>query len=215
MSCPRKETLKGEDIFGGYAEYTIYDGVDYSRVACSGFALIGHGPFAVESVRTCFEFAAQKLWMMCLRKNLALPTHQLVADPPVDSMCERSALHAKHGAHVSVDPFGPQSCRSVNAKDRRSHLTITQKARSGIGDIYFFAIAMGLLQVLEDIIKRLTDGCALGGRLETRPLRRLQGLGCQRRLVCGSLDAGDGDGGLLCQLRLPEVLQRRGHRGQR
>merc|ERR1712048_1530495 len=58
---------------------------------------------------------------------------------------------------------------SVHANEARTNVTIMQKARFGIGDVYFIAINMGMCEVIIDKVKRLSKGAMHleGGRLLT------------------------------------------------
>jgi len=73
LTIPKRETYKGEESFEGLVQYAICDDVDYTRVTDVEVAIVGHGAFAVENVRTCLEFSCKKVWMICRRKNLACP----------------------------------------------------------------------------------------------------------------------------------------------
>ena len=73
LSVSRRETYSGEDLFEGPIHYAMCDNVDYSICEGQEVAVIGHGAFAVENVRTCCEFAAKKVWLICRRKNLSCP----------------------------------------------------------------------------------------------------------------------------------------------
>eukprot|EP00435_Cladocopium_sp_Y103_P069918 s1385_g34.t1 len=49
-----------------------------------------------------------------------------------------------------------QSYYAVHANEKRTTVTITQKSRFGIGDVYFLAVSMGICEVIEDEIKRVS-----------------------------------------------------------
>lgn len=36
-------------------------------------AIVGFGAFAVENIRTCCEHRAEKIYLVCRRKNLCMP----------------------------------------------------------------------------------------------------------------------------------------------
>lgn len=156
LTIPKRETYKGEESFEGLVQYAICDDVDYTRVTDVEVAIVGHGAFAVENVRTCLEFSCKKVWMICRRKNLACPR--------VASWMVNQSLNALSGAlYMRVtEPmykligFDPWSYHSVHANEKRTNVSIVQKARFGIGDVYFLALAMGMLEIALDKIKRLS-----------------------------------------------------------
>jgi len=54
------------------------------------------------------------------------------------------------------EPFDPWSCHSVMANAARTHATIMQKTRFGIGDVYFLSQAYGITEILVGETKRCT-----------------------------------------------------------
>jgi len=178
LSVARIETYKGEELFGGMIEYGMHNNIDYSQVTGADVVLVGHGAFAVENVRTCAEFAVRKMFLVCRRKNLACPR--------VCSWLINQSYNMISGVLYmrSTEPmydligFDPWAYHSVHSNEKRTHLTITQKARFGIGDVYFLSIAMGLLEVIEDKIKRLTKHCVhldSGRKLDVTGILKLLG----------------------------------------
>jgi len=178
LTVPKEEQYTGEDQFGGFIAYAVANAVDYTMVAGEEVALVGHGAFAVENVRTCCEYGARKVWMICRRRNLACPrvsswfinqSKQWISGPLYMRCTEPM---------YKLTPFDPWDYHSVFANQSRTMVTITQKARFGIGDVYFLAIAMGLLEVLEDSVKRLshrTIHLESGQKLEVGILLKLFG----------------------------------------
>jgi len=181
LSCPREETYKGEDVFvdaGGLVDYAICNNTDYNRVTGQEVALIGHGAFAVENVRTCCEHGVKKIWLVCRRKNLACPrVCSWLINQSKDKISGPLYMKATLPMYA-LTPFDPWTYHSVHANAARTHLTITQKARFGIGDVYFLAIAMGVLEVIEDRVKRLSPGLLhleSGRRLDVAVVFKLLG----------------------------------------
>lgn len=178
LSVPREATYAGEEEFGGYLEYAIANGVDYNRITGKELVLVGHGAFATENVRTCCEFGAKKIYMVCRRRNLACP--RMVSwfiNQAVGNLSGPLMMQSMEPMYA-LTPWDPWNYHSVTANEKRTRLVIAQKARFGIGDTYFLAIAMGLLEVLEDDIKRLSPGqvhLKSGRRLEVSALFKLFG----------------------------------------
>lgn len=156
LSVPRRETYTGEDLFGGSIHYAMHDNVDYTTCEGQEVAIVGHGAFAVENIRTCCEYSCKKIWLICRRKNLSCPR--------VTSWFINQAHSAISGRLMmeSMQPmydligFDPWTYYAVIANEKRTTVTISQKARFGIGDVYFLAIAMGVCEVVVDQIKRLS-----------------------------------------------------------
>lgn len=77
--------------------------------------------------------------------------------------------------------WDPWEYHSVQANEKRTTCQITQKARFGIGDIYFLTVCMGKLEVIVEPqgVKRLTKQCVhldSGRKLECKGLLKLLGL---------------------------------------
>ncbi|CAE7320740.1 TNPO1 [Symbiodinium sp. CCMP2456] len=159
LSFPRQETYLGEDLFGGMIEYAMFDTIDYDQAARGKDVMIaGHGAFGVENIRTCCEFSAKRIYMVCRRTNLACPR--------VSSwFCNQSHpaipcslfLESMEPAYRLIG-YDPWSYHSVTYNAARTSAQISQKARFGIGDVYFLALSMGKCEVIVDEVKRLSEG---------------------------------------------------------
>merc|ERR1712176_1083188 len=82
---------------------------------------------------------------------------------------------------VPITGLDPWQYHSVQANEKRTTCQITQKARFGIGDIYFLSVYMGKCELVVDQkgVKRLTKHCVHleGGRkLECNAILKLLGL---------------------------------------
>merc|ERR1712113_109851 len=133
----------------------MFNECDYSdakgRVPC----VVGFGAFAVENIRTCVEFEATKVWLVCRRKNIAMPR--------VISWFINQSMFPPPGAMVmdAMQPFydlipdDPWTYYGVMANKDRTTCTIRQKSRFGIGDVYFLACYYKKCEVVVDNIKRL------------------------------------------------------------
>ncbi|CAJ1360802.1 unnamed protein product [Effrenium voratum] len=158
LSLPRKYEYKGEDLFNGYMEYAMFDTVNYDEVVRGKVVMIaGHGAFGVENIRTCCEYSAKKIYMVCRRRNLACPrvcswlANQ--SDPPIPGSLFVDSLVPAYQL-VDSDPW---THHSVTANANRTSVHINQKSRFGIGDVYFLAISMGKCEVIVDDVKRLSE----------------------------------------------------------
>jgi len=180
LSVARRETYKGEDEFGGIIAYGMFDEIDYNLLVGLNVAIIGHGAFAVENVRTCMEYGAGQLYLVCRRKNLSVPRFvSWLANQSLSPVSAVLFLNAMIPMYDLVG-FDPWSYYAVQANASRTTCTIMQKVRFGIGDVYFLAISWGKLEVIVDpgCVKRLTPGalhCANGRRLEVGAILKLLG----------------------------------------
>eukprot|EP00913_Durusdinium_trenchii_P033252 g31129.t1 len=153
LSLPRLHSYHGEDLLPALhanraRRYAMFDNVDYDAVARGKTVMIaGHGAFGVENIRTCCEFSAKKIYLVCRRKNLACPR---VCSWP-GALFMESMVPA-----YDLIGFDPWSYHSVMANQQRTSVHINQKSRFGIGDVYFLALSMGKCEVVVDEVKRLT-----------------------------------------------------------
>merc|ERR550525_206249 len=63
----------GEDVFDGHIGYGMNDDMPYDHLEGTQAAILGNGAFAVENVRTCCEYKAEKVYVVTRRKNLPSP----------------------------------------------------------------------------------------------------------------------------------------------
>jgi len=183
LSIPRRDTYKGEDIFleaGGCIAYGMFDELDYSEIRGKNVAIVGHGAFAVENVRSCMEYDAGQLYLVCRRKNLSMPRY-------VSWLINQSKSPVSAG--LTLDAMSPMydlvgfdqwSYYAVQSNAARTNCSIQQKVRFGIGDVYFLAISWGKLEVIEDPlgVKRVAERtmfCGSGRKLDVDAILKLLG----------------------------------------
>ncbi|CAE7545732.1 unnamed protein product [Symbiodinium natans] len=178
LTIPKRCELTGEDTFEGDISYAIMNDFDYSKVKGKQVAILGHGAFAVENLRTCLEYSCRQAYMICRRKNLACPRvvswfiNQSV-NPISGPLTMKSFLPM-----YDLLGFDPWAYHSVYTNEKRTNVTINQKSRFGIGDVYFVANAMGICEVVEDEIKRISPQhvhMQSGRKLEAQVILKLYG----------------------------------------
>jgi len=181
LTLPRIEEYKGEDIFDGDIGYAMFNEIDYGKVEGENVTIIGHGAFAVENIRTCCEFDAAQIYLVCRRRNLACPR-------VVSAMANRSLSPLSNVRFmIAMEPMyklinlDPWAYHSVTANEKRTTCQITQKARFGIGDIYFLSIYMGKVELIVEPlgVKRLTRHevhLGSGRKLHCKAILKLLGL---------------------------------------
>jgi len=114
------------------------------------------GAFAIENVRTCLEFDAAKIVVVCRRRNITAPkpcswfvtrTPFPVPGPVMmDFMVEMYKL-------VNWDPW---TAYSVTTDAKHSFCRVDQGTMFGVTDVYFVAGYFGLMQCLIGDVKKLT-----------------------------------------------------------
>mmetsp|Transcript_24578 Transcript_24578/g.70665 ORF Transcript_24578/g.70665 Transcript_24578/m.70665 type:complete len:753 (+) Transcript_24578:63-2321(+) len=148
LTLPREETYKGEAQFEGEIGYGMFDEVDYSLVPGKDAVIVGHGAFAVENVRTCCEYGAHKCYIVCRRKNIACPrVVSWLANRSLNPLTCVNFLDFMKPMYDMLD-WDVWSYYAVSTNEKRTTCMIQQKARFGIGDIYFLSQYMGKLEVV-------------------------------------------------------------------
>lgn len=158
LTNPRQVTYSGEETFGGFVEYGVEMRCDYNNVTGQKVMIHGHGAFTMENIRTCCEYGAQHIWVVCRKRNLTCPR--------VVSWFINQSNPAITGAHClnmlqkayKYCNYDPWDMHSVNANPLRTTAAFQQKTRFGIGDIYFLACAYGLMEIVVDEVKRCSPG---------------------------------------------------------
>eukprot|EP00418_Pyrodinium_bahamense_P058715 CAMPEP_0179161796 /NCGR_PEP_ID=MMETSP0796-20121207/79224_1 /TAXON_ID=73915 /ORGANISM="Pyrodinium bahamense, Strain pbaha01" /LENGTH=605 /DNA_ID=CAMNT_0020863937 /DNA_START=68 /DNA_END=1885 /DNA_ORIENTATION=- len=175
---PLRLEYKGEDMFEGQIGYGMFSEFDYSAVKGLKPAVIGFGAFAVENIRTCVEHGAEKVWLVCRRKNIAMPRvvswwiNQSLYPPPGAMMMEFMQ------PMYDLIPDDPWNYYGIMANKDRTTCTVRQKSRFGIGDVYFLACYYKKAEVVVDSIKRLKPHQILlegGEKLEADALIKVLG----------------------------------------
>ena len=118
--------------------------------------IVGSGAFAVENLRTCVEFEAKKVYMVCRRKTISMP--RLVSwliNQSYDAVSAKLTLESMSPMYdlIGIDQW---SYYGVQANESRTMVTIKQKSRFGIGDVYFLAMACGYCEHIVDDTKRVS-----------------------------------------------------------
>mmetsp|Transcript_126167 Transcript_126167/g.356799 ORF Transcript_126167/g.356799 Transcript_126167/m.356799 type:complete len:509 (+) Transcript_126167:2-1528(+) len=181
LTVPRMETYKGEDLFGGDIGYAMFNEVNYHELKGLNVTIVGHGAFAVENIRTCCEFETGQIYLVCRRRNLCCP--RIASWGANRTMNPLSNARYMKMTMPMFDLIGidPWTYHSVNANEKRTVCQITQKARFGIGDIYFLCVYMGKVEVVlePEGVKKLSKGevhlCS-GRRLACSAILKLLGL---------------------------------------
>lgn len=147
----------GEDEFGGHVAYGMNDDCPYEELKGNNVAILGNGAFAVENARTCSEHAANKVYLLTRRKNLASPrvpcwfVHQGPMPTP-----GKLVLDMFKPMYELADFGDPWEYWSVHASQDRSKVSVVQNSRFGIGDVTFLMVIYGKLEYIQDTVKRLT-----------------------------------------------------------
>jgi len=154
---PRQLTYPGEDLFQGFVEYGVEMRCDYNNVIGKRVIIHGHGAFTMENIRTCCEYGAMQMYVVCRKRNLTCPR--------AVSWFINQSNPAMSGAHCldmlkvgyKLCNFDPWDMHSVTANAARTTASIAQKTRFGIGDVYFLACAYGILEIVVDNVKRCSE----------------------------------------------------------
>jgi len=147
----------GEDVFGGLVAYGMNDDCPYEELSGKNIAILGNGAFAVENARTAVEHAANKVYLLTRRKNLASPRVPcwFVHQGPVPTP-GKLVLDMFKPMYELADFGDPWDYWSVNASKDKSKVSIIQNSRFGIGDVTFLMTLYGKLEYVQDTLKRLT-----------------------------------------------------------
>jgi len=156
LTNPKRVVYKGEELFDGDVVYGISSSFDYSKCTGKTVSIVGSGAFSVENVRTCVEFAAQKIHMICRRKTLAMP--RIVSWLINQSEQFISAALTMEAMSPMYDLIGVDQWQyyCVYSNESRTNVNLRQKSRFGIGDVYYLAMYFGMCEHHVDDIKRMS-----------------------------------------------------------
>mmetsp|Transcript_31763 Transcript_31763/g.69504 ORF Transcript_31763/g.69504 Transcript_31763/m.69504 type:complete len:1073 (+) Transcript_31763:60-3278(+) len=160
MTRNRIVEYPGEDQFGGHIGYGTHDDIGYDELPGSVTAILGHGAFAIENIRTCVEYRAKMIYLVTRRKNLSCPSVPCwfvnQAPTPVSADLLLDMLKPMYKMCKFGDPY---SYSSVEDDKGMEASKITQSSSFGIGDVAFLAVAYGRCEIVEDTVKRMTKNC--------------------------------------------------------
>uniref|UniRef100_A0A7S4WK16 Uncharacterized protein n=1 Tax=Alexandrium monilatum TaxID=311494 RepID=A0A7S4WK16_9DINO len=181
LTLPRMETYKGEDAFDGDIGYAMFNEIDYHKLEGENVTIVGHGAFAVENIRTCCEFDVAQIYLVCRRKNLSCPrVASWMSNRSLNPLSNARFMKVMEPMYKLID-LDPWSYHSVQANEKRTTCQINQKARFGIGDIYFLSICTGKCELIEDPlgVKRVSRHevhLGSGRKLHCKAILKLLGL---------------------------------------
>jgi len=150
----------GEEDFGGYIAYASFSKVDYREAEGKVCILYGHGAFTIENVRTLCEHRCKKVIVMCRKRNLCGMRVMSWLVGYLEMPLPGTILLEGMQKMYDLVGFDAWSAHCVKTDEKRTFAHISQKTAFGVTDVYFLAGYYGLMEVLVDEIKRLTDGCA-------------------------------------------------------
>lgn len=155
LISPKRVTYKGEDIFQGQIGYGMFNEFDYSRIKNEEVVIVGFGAFATENVRTCVEHSANKISIVCRRKNMTMP--RVVSWMTNQSLYPVPAKMCMDMMKCMYDLAGDDAWTyyAVVTNEKRTTVTLRQASRFGIGDIFYLARYFGKVDVVVGTVKRL------------------------------------------------------------
>jgi len=156
LTIPKRVLYKGEEVFDGDIVYGISSEFDYGKCTGRQVSIIGSGAFAVENVRTCVEYKASKVFMICRRKTISMP--RVVSWLTNQSLQFISAALTMEAMGPMYDLIGVNQWGyyCVFANETRTTVNLRQKSRFGIGDVYFLCMYHGYVEHIVDDIKRVS-----------------------------------------------------------
>lgn len=156
LTNPKRVIYKGEELFGGDIKYAIQNEYDYTKSDGQNVAIIGSGAFSVENVRTNVECGAKHIYMICRRKTIAMP--RIVSWLINQSWQFITAALTLEACSPMYDLIGVDQWQyyAIYANETRTSVTIRQKSRFGIGDVYFLAMYYGHTEHIVSDVKRVS-----------------------------------------------------------
>jgi len=153
---PRDVKWPGRENYGGYITHGSYDMQDPKKLKGNQVVIVGHGGFTIENVRTCVEYGAMGVTVICKLRHFSGPkisswlvSSQEVPLPGHLLLKSFQVMYNLLGIDVWAHPC-------ITTDKTRSMAYIKQGATFGVTDIYFLANAYGFCKVVEDEIKQLS-----------------------------------------------------------
>ncbi len=155
LHAPRRISLAGEERFAGKVRLGVEDDLAAEDLRAARVVILGHGAFAIENMRTALENGAEKVTILCRRRNLVFSTvcnwllNSAEGNLPVKTvMSVMRPMYALAGQDVDA-----LAC----FKFQDSEVSFEQGTVPPASDLYFLAQALGRLEVIEDFAARLEE----------------------------------------------------------
>jgi thioredoxin reductase len=157
---PKEIPMPGREKFGGYICNGSYDELNKSKLKDIEVAVIGHGGFTIENVRTCLEMGSTKVKIICLTRHFTgqrmtswLVSGQVQPIPGTTLLKAFEVVYSKIGVDVWSHP-------EVETDAEHSYVMIKSSTSFGVSDVYFLACMYGLVEMFDkDEVKSLSHHC--------------------------------------------------------
>lgn len=146
---PRKLDILGEDQTKIEIAYGINNDVALENFKNSRVVIIGHGAFAIENMRTALENGAEKVTILCRRRNVVFSTIcNWILNSSNGNLSIKRVVDILRPMYeligVDVEKLG---CFSIE----QGEYMFDQETVPAASDLYFLAQAAGRLEVIEDL----------------------------------------------------------------
>ncbi|MDE9806388.1 SDR family NAD(P)-dependent oxidoreductase [Staphylococcus delphini] len=153
---PIKKKIPNEDCFKGHIASGISNDTPRDIFKNASVAILGHGAFAIENMRTAFENGANSVTIICRKRNLVMPNFGNWLLNSSDS-----TMSAKDVIEV-MRPFY-KACginiEELNAiiEEQNGEWKINQNTVPAGSDLYFLSQILGKLKVVIAEPEKLTE----------------------------------------------------------
>eukprot|EP00747_Dinoflagellata_sp_TGD_P167107 gnl/TRDRNA2_/TRDRNA2_190990_c0_seq1.p1 gnl/TRDRNA2_/TRDRNA2_190990_c0~~gnl/TRDRNA2_/TRDRNA2_190990_c0_seq1.p1 ORF type:complete len:730 (+),score=132.67 gnl/TRDRNA2_/TRDRNA2_190990_c0_seq1:56-2245(+) len=161
LCIPNQVAFVGELSFGGYIEYAHQ--ADFSEVDNKCVMVVGHGSFAIESLRQCLERNAKQIYIVSRSRKLTAPrvaswlTGQCEGAFPATVMME--VFEKAYELVEGTDVWSHECAQTVvNRKGVCTEATVSQSSWLAVSDFYFLACYYKKCEVVCDKIEKLQEG---------------------------------------------------------
>eukprot|EP00408_Alexandrium_pacificum_P025463 CAMPEP_0171187768 /NCGR_PEP_ID=MMETSP0790-20130122/17489_1 /TAXON_ID=2925 /ORGANISM="Alexandrium catenella, Strain OF101" /LENGTH=372 /DNA_ID=CAMNT_0011652835 /DNA_START=82 /DNA_END=1199 /DNA_ORIENTATION=+ len=138
----------------------------------------------IENVRTLMEHQAEKVWIVCRKRNLTAPKMVSWLMSQTAAAATGVMLLRAYEPMYRLAGFDPWMAHSVVTDKDRTVARITQKTVFGVTDVYFLALYYGRAEVVIDEIKRLSHQLAVlkkGRKLRCEVILKVVGISADPR----------------------------------
>jgi len=157
---PKDITFPGQKEFGGCITHGSYDDIRLDKLKGSSVLILGHGGFTIENVRTCVEYKASAIKIVCNHRHFSGPKMTSWMVSATEYPIPGHVLLKSFAYMYDLLGFDVWSHPGVTTDDERTYAVIRQSTTFGVTDIYFLAFAYGLVELFQDKIEKLTHHCA-------------------------------------------------------
>lgn len=156
LHTPVTKEIPNENLFKGHIAYGISNDTPVNVFKNASVAILGHGAFAVENMRTAFENGADSVTIVCRKRNLVMPNFgNWLLNSSSGTMPAKDVIEVMRPFYKACG-INIEELKAIT-KEQTGEWKINQNTVPAGSDLYFLAQILGKLKVVIAEPESLTE----------------------------------------------------------